>query len=255
MNAKKKPRIVATQSSADLTRESAEYFLRTAAASVARAGQFRVALSGGSTPRPLHRLLAAPPYRDSIPWTQTHIFWADERLVPPDDPDSNFGNARDDLLDMLPMPVDHIHPMCSSRPPEQAAEDYENVLASCFHSNPPAWPVFDLILLGIGTDGHTASIFPGDRTALDTSRWVVAVKGGSPNVDRLTLTLPVLEQARHLAFLVSGSDKAAMVRTILTEIKKTLPPQFLASAGGRVTWYLDRDAAHQLPEELAGKAH
>ena len=255
MNAKIKPRIIATQSAADLARESAEFFHLTAAASVARTGQFRVALSGGSTPRPLHRLLAAPPYRDSIPWTQTHIFWADERLVPTDDPASNFGVARKDLLDHLPIPTDHIHPMCSSRPPGQAADDYENTLASCFHSNPPAWPVFDLILLGIGPDGHTASIFPGDRTALETSRWVVAVKGGAPDVDRLTLTLPVLEQARHIVFLVSGSDKAGMVRIILTEETKTLPPQHLTSAGSRVTWYLDQDAAHLLPRELAGKVH
>ena len=255
MNAKRRPRIIATQSAADLARASAEFFHLTAAESIARTGQFRVALSGGSTPRPLHRLLAAPPYRDSVPWTQTHIFWADERLVPPDDPASNFGVASKDLLDHIPIPTDHIHPMCSSRPPGQAADDYENALASTFLSISKACPVFDLILLGIGPDGHMASILPGDRTALDTSRWVVAVKGGSPNVDRLTLTLPVLDQARHIVFLVSGSDKAGMVRIILTEETKTLPPQHLASAAGRVTWYLDQDAAHLLPRELAGKTY
>ena len=253
MNSKTKPRIIISPGPEDWVREGADFFQRAAAESVARTGRVGVALSGGSTPRPVHRRLAAPPYRTGIPWRQTHIFWVDERLVPDDDPASNFGAARKDLIDHLPIPADHIHPMCSSLDPGPAAEAYQRTLAQSFQTTPPEWPVFDLILLGIGQDGHTASIFPGDATAVDTPRWVAAVKGGVPDVDRLTLTLPVLAAARSIVFLVSGSDKAETLRTIFAGDAGVLPPQRLAPVASRVVWILDREAANRLPGDLFGK--
>lgn len=247
MTANPKDRTIVEASNEQLAIESAELFRRIAVESVARGGRFSVALSGGSSPRPFHRLLADEPYRSAIPWARTHIFWVDERLVPPEDPASNFGTARNDFVARLPIPLSQVHPMCSEKVPHQAADDYQQTLAAHFGSSTESAPVFDLIVLGIGTDGHTASIFPGDRTAIETDRWVVAVTGGSPNVARLTLTLAVLERARCVIFLVAGRQKAAIVRTILTE-DSALPPRLIAPAAGKVTWLLDRDAADLLPD-------
>jgi 6-phosphogluconolactonase len=246
-----KDRIIVAASLEHLTMEGAELFRRIAADSVARSGRFSVALSGGSSPRPFHRLLAGEPYRSGIPWAHTHIFWVDERLVAPEDPASNFGAARNDFLARLPIPRSHVHPMCSKNPPQRAADDYHQTLMSHFGVGMADSPVFDLVVLGIGTDGHTASIFPGDRTAVETDRWVVAVMGGSPNVARLTLTLALLERARCVIFIVSGRQKAAIVRTILID-DTDLPPRQIAAAGGMVTWLLDREAAVLLPANLDG---
>ena len=179
------------------------------------------------------------------------IYWADERLVPPNDPASNYGAAKKDLLDHLPIQKDHIHPMCSSLSPDRAAEEYESLLAQYFALKPKALPLFDLIFLGIGQDGHTASIFPNDRTAIDTGRWVVPVKGGTPDVHRLTLTMPVLLNARHLLFLVTGRSKAEMVRTIFEQDSAGLPPQLLNASRNQVFWFLDQEAASLLAKIIA----
>jgi 6-phosphogluconolactonase len=251
MTANRKDRIIVAANIERLASESADLFRRIAIESVTRSGRFSVALSGGSNPRPFHRLLADEPYRSGIPWAQTHIFWVDERLVPADDPASNFGTARNDFLARLPIQRSHVHPMCSDKPPPRAADDYQRTLGTHFGVDTAGAPVFDLVVLGIGIDGHTASIFPGDRTAVETDRWVVAVTGGSPNVARLTLTLPVLERARYVIFLVSGRQKAATVHTIITG-DTSLPPRQIAPAGGMVTWLLDRDAAYLLPAGLDG---
>lgn len=246
-----KDRIIVAASIEQLAMKGAELFRRIAVDSVARRDRFSVALSGGSSPRPFHRLLAEEPYRSGIPWSHTHIFWVDERLVPPEDPASNFGTARKDFLAHLPIPLSQVHPMSSEKVPHQAADDYQRTLSSHFGTSAAGAPVFDLVVLGIGTDGHTASIFPGDRAAIETDRWVVAVTGGSPNVDRLTLTLAVLERARRVIFIVSGRQKAATVRTILID-DTALPPRLIAPAEGMVTWLLDRDAADLLPDGLDG---
>ena len=251
MLSKSKPRIIIANNEKHLTSICADFFYRTAVESMAQPGRLSVALSGGSTPRPMHRLLAMPPYLDDIPWKQIDFYWADERLVPPNDPASNYGAAKKDLLDHLPIKKDHIHPMCSPHTPVQAAEEYEGLLAEYFTVEPKALPKFDFIFLGIGQDGHTASIFPNDRTAIDTDRWVVPVKGGTPNVHRLTLTIPVLLQARHLLFLVTGSNKAEMVRTIFEQNSAGLPPQQLNASGNQVFWFLDQEAASLLTIDLA----
>lgn len=254
MTATPKDRIIVVPDSRGLALEGARLFECIAMESVERSGRFTVALSGGNTPRPMNRLLGAEPFRSSVPWAHTRIFWVDERLVPPEDPASNFGAAQADFLESLPIPRGHIHPMCSEKPPPQAADDYQRELMNQFNSAASGPPAFDLVVLGIGADGHTASIFPGDGTAVETDRWVAAVKGGSPNVARLTLTQAVLNQARHVLFLVSGRQKAAIVRTILTDAACCLPARQIAAAGGPVVWMLDQEAAHLLPTAGTGSS-
>lgn len=245
-------RIIVTPGIESLSTDGAELFQSTAVASVARTGIFTVAVSGGSSPRPMNRLLAEEPYRSGIPWQHTHLFWADERLVPLTDPASNFGNAEGDFLKQLAIPDGNIHPMSSQKSPAAAADEYERELRRHFSRIASADPVFDLILLGVGEDGHTASIFPGDHSAVETTRWVTAVKGGSPKVERLTLTLMVLNQARCIAYLVSGSKKASVVRSLLTDAAGQLPPQMIAPQRGKIIWLLDEAAAALLPQDLPG---
>jgi 6-phosphogluconolactonase len=243
-------RIIVTDGIERLAMEGADLFQRTAVASVARTGLFTVAVSGGSTPRPMHRLLAEDPYSTGVPWQFTHLFWVDERLVPVTDPDSNFGSAERDFLNQLTIPAANIHPMSSRKPPPAAADDYEHELRRHFSRFSNAEPVFDLIMLGVGTDGHTASIFPGDRSAEETTRWVTAVRGGTPYVERLTLTLPILNRARCLVYLVSGSEKAVVVRSLLTDASAQLPPQRIVPQRGDILWLLDAAAAELLPQDL-----
>jgi 6-phosphogluconolactonase len=252
MTSSENSRVIITSGIERLAAEGAELFRSSACASVARTGFFTVAVSGGSTPRPMHRLLAKEPYRSIIPWKYTHLFWADERLVPITDPASNFGTAAEDFLKQLTIPAGNIHPMRSREPPAGAADDYEHELRRHFSRIANAEPVFDLILLGVGEDGHTASIFPGDCSAVDTTRWVAAVKGGTPNVERLTLTLPVLNQARRIVYLISGSKKAPVVRSLLTDASAELPPQRIAPQDGDIIWLLEDEAAALLPQDLPG---
>ncbi len=244
--------IIVARSPDLLARQGAELFQNAAVAGVARSGSFTAALSGGGTPRPMHRLLAAEPYRSGIPWRCTHLFWVDERLVPAADPASNFGQAEKDSLKRLTLPEGHVHPMISPKAPDAAAEDYEQELRRYFASIGSPAPVFDLILLGVGEDGHTASIFPGDDSAVTTTSWVAAVKGGSPDVDRLTLTLPVINQARRIVFLVSGSKKAPVVRSLLADASSRLPARHIHPPNGKVVWLLDEAAAALLPPDLPG---
>ena len=209
-----------------------------------------VAISGGATPRPMNRLLAQAPYRHEIPWIWTHLYWVDERLLPPTDPNSNYGNAKVDFLDHLDMPTENIHPMKSENNPATAAANYQHALRRFSNPVTTPYPVFDLIFLGIGTDGHTASIFPGDVTALKTDRWVCSVKGGHPNVDRLTLTLPLINQAKCVIILVCGQKKSEVIQTIFTDKHAGLPIQKIAPLNGRLVWLLDQDAAARLPENI-----
>jgi 6-phosphogluconolactonase len=250
MTTSENSRIIITSGIGRLAIEGAELFRSSAVASVARTGFFTVAVSGGSTPRPMHRLLAEETYRSSIPWKYTHLFWVDERLVPVTDPDSNFGSAERDFLNQLTIPAGNIHPMSSRKPPTAAADDYEHELRRHFSRFSNAEPVFDLIVLGVGEDGHTASIFPGDHSAEETTRWVTAVKGGTPYVERLTLTLPILNRARCIVYLISGSKKAVVVRSLLLDASAQLPPQRIAPQRGEIIWLLDTEAAELLPQDL-----
>ena len=231
----------------ELDRDGAELLLRIAKNSVHANNRFAVAISGGSTPRGMNRLLGQEPYHSQVPWFKTHLFWVDERLLPYDHPDSNYGAARDDFLSRVSIPDDHVNPMPVDLPPEQGAEAYGKRLANFFDH--PAVPVFDLILLGLGPDGHTASLFPGSTPdPAGEEPWVLAVSGGNPNVGRLTLTYHVLNSARHVAMLVSGGGKAEMVKRIVTGEPPLLPGHYIQPTSGSMTWLLDRSAAALLPE-------
>lgn len=241
-------KIIIKNHPADLARAGAEIFSRAAKTAAAQKGRFTVALSGGTTPRPMHRLLAKDPYRSEIPWQHTHIFWVDERMVSADHPDSNFGLACKDLLDHVPLPAANISPMPTEIAPDQGALQYERQLRNFFKPSPDRYPVFDLISLGLGGDGHIASLFPGHPAVETDDAWVVSVKGGNPDLARLTLTFPVLNSAAHLFFLVSGKEKAAVVKTLFEEPSAGLPAQNIRPFNQNMTWLLDRAAASLLPE-------
>ncbi len=223
-----------------LSRNAAELFAAGACHAVAERGRFCVALSGGSTPQRCYQLLAAPPLRDLVPWPQVEVFWGDERCVPENDPRSNLRLAREALLDRLPQPPGQIHPMSCAGDPAAAAGAYQALLQSAFD---PGEPCFDLILLGLGTDGHTASLLPGTPAPLETNRLVVTVRAPGAEFSRLTLTVPVLNQARQIIVLVSGREKTTILHQILDGPPGRYPAQLLAPGDGQLLWLVDRAAA------------
>jgi 6-phosphogluconolactonase len=206
-----------------------------------RAGPFSLCLSGGSTPKALYRLLAEPPYRDRFPWPRIHLFWGDERFVPPDDELSNYRMVREALLDHAPIPPGNIHSVRTrGLDPQGAAAEYQQDLQAFYGAErlDPARPLFDVNLLGLGADGHTASLFPGDRALEDRTDWVAAVIGAKAEA-RITLTYPTLESSRAAAFLVAGADKAAILARLI-QGDQSLPAARLQPAGDLLIF---RDAA------------
>jgi 6-phosphogluconolactonase len=233
---------------------AARLFLEVALAAVGERGLVSVVLSGGSTPRTLYRLLAEPPYATAIPWAETHLFWGDERLVPPNEEGSNYGQASADLLSHVPIPATNIHRVRGELDAEAAVEDYTAQLSQFAAANQAdataLWPRFDLVLLGLGSDGHTASLFPGAASDDWESRPVVAATAdydGRP-AQRLTLTPLVINEARNVLFLVTGADKAAAVAATMNGAADTTrwPGQRIRPHHGEVTWLLDSTAAARL---------
>jgi 6-phosphogluconolactonase len=238
-----------------LARKGAEAFSRAAKESVGLRERFAVAISGGSTPRYMHQILAKEPYLSDIPWEKTHVFWVDERCVPGNDPASNFGLARKDFLDQVPIPPNQIHSIAVEVSPEEGAGLYQNELIDFFHLQKGESPVFDLIFLGTGKDGHTASLFPGQKALDEMERLVIPVKGGDPFVSRLTMTFNVLNHAKRILFMVSGKNKADIVKTILEFPEARLPAQRIQCTNGTLTWLLDRESASMLSKELSHKKY
>jgi 6-phosphogluconolactonase len=229
---------------------AAEAAVRTINESVRSNGSFSIALSGGDTPRTLYRLLSTR-FRDQIPWKKVHVFWGDERYVSLADPQSNYRMARETLLDAVPCPAENVHPMPTELPdPEVAAREYEKTLRSYFSTD---WPHFDLVLLGLGEEGHTASLFPGSPALKETQRWVVAVKAPAEPPQRLTLTLPALTGAANIYFLVAGSNKAQALHHVLTGSPdpKNYPASCIRRANGTVILWLDRASAARVVESAA----
>jgi len=204
---------------------------------------FAVCLSGGSTPRRLYECLATPDIASRLPWERTHWFWGDERFVPHDDRDSNYRMARDAFLSRVPVPEANIHAVpTEGLSPDQAASAYETTLKQFYGADTlaPGRPLFDVTLLGIGEDGHTASLFPGQRTLQETSRWAVAVIGAKAEA-RITLTYPVLDSSREVAFLVTGKEKRDVVARAQAG-DRTLPAAVVHPVG-LLHWFTDRAAA------------
>ena len=233
-----------------LARAAAEQFVTLAREAIARRGRFSVALAGGSTPRPTYERLSGEPFASQVDWTRVHIFWGDERCVPPDHPESNYRMARETLLDRLTIPAANVHRIPCEQAPEQAAAAYEATLRAFFAegktpSEEDPIPRFDLILLGLGEDGHTASLFPGTAVLHEEERWVVATYVEKLGAWRVTLTPVVLNAAAHVTFLVAGKHKAQRLREVLMGPYQPdrLPAQIVRPHRGHLTWLLDMEAA------------
>jgi 6-phosphogluconolactonase len=222
---------------AELARAAAERFIAIAEDAIVTRGQFTVALAGGSTPRATYALLASDEFATRLNWQHVHIFWGDERCVPPDHPDSNYRMAREALLDHVPVPTGNIHRVQGELKPERAASIYQDELKAVLGSDGQ----FDLILLGMGTDGHTASLFPGTTALEERKRAAVAVYVEKLQSWRVTLTLPVINAARHVLFLVSGESKAAALAQI--NVGEPLPASLVRPSHGQLTWLVNQDAA------------
>jgi len=243
-----KPEIIICQNLRELNRKAAEQFVALADAANARRGRFAVALSGGSTPKALYALLASAEYRNRLDWSRVHLFWGDERCVPPDHPESNFRMVQESLLSKVEIPRENIHRMAGEKNPQAAAADYENELRRFFNSSHAA-PRFDLINLGLGEDGHTASLFPGSAALSENQRWVTIAYVERLQAHRLTLTLPVINAAAQITFLVSGKSKRAIVKQLLgaDADSSILPAAKVSPADGRLTWLITHDAAEEIP--------
>ena len=211
---------------------------------------FSVALSGGSTPKLLYELLGSSTFAGRVRWPNLQLFQVDERCVPPDDPQSNYRMIRQALLESVSLPVENFHRMAADRPDrEQAAREYAEELASVLHPAPGEWPRLDLIFLGIGPDGHTASLFSGSAALDERTAWVAPNFAAQLDSFRLTLTLPVLNNAAHVIFLVAGADKAETLRQVLEGPEGQFPAQLIQPTHGRLSWFLDESAAHLLKRQ------
>jgi 6-phosphogluconolactonase len=225
-----------------LSQAAASFMVQQANQAVAARGRFSVALSGGGTPRRTYELLAAPPLVDQAPWDRMHVFWGDERCVPLDDPRSNARMAKEAWLDHVPVPSNQIHPLACAQAPAAAAREYEAELRAFFAGGPPR---LDLVLLGLGDNGHTASLFPDTPVLEERERWAAEVYVADQNLYRVTLTAPFINQARVVAFLVAGRRKAAVLREVLHGPRnpRRLPAQLIEPQYGELWWLIDLEAA------------
>lgn len=231
----------------ELAQGVVSYILLAIGQTLSAQDRFSLVLAGGSTPRAAYALLGEPATAGQIDWARVHIFWGDERCVPPDHNESNYRMARDTLLGRLPLPEYNIHRIQGELPPQVAADAYLQELEGFFVGQ-SGLPRFDLVLLGMGEDGHVASLFPGEAALEEVDRWVVAVKHNrppAPLVDRVSVTLPVINAARRVALIVSGSGKAERVRQALSgaDALETLPVQRVKPQQGELIWLLDEGSA------------
>jgi len=236
--------IILCHGAEDLARKAADRWIACARTAIAASGRFAVALSGGSTPKTLYALLATPEFRERIEWDRAHLFWGDERCVPPDHAESNFRMTREALLSKITIAPENVHRMAGEKDPANAAAEYEQELRNFFQTKDAA-PRFDLILLGLGEDGHTASLFPGGAALQENTRWVATSYVERLRAYRLTLTLPVINAAAQVSFLVAGESKSAIVKALLGNGSN--PSQYPAGqvrpATGKLTWFVTQDAA------------
>lgn len=247
------PILVRTEDPDALAVRAARHIVGQSQLAIRDRGSFTLVLTGGSTPKRTYQVLADQSRRKAIDWSKTFVFVGDERFVPFDDPRSNFAVAQSALLGRVPLPSSHLFPIpTDENAPAAAAEAYANQLAQFFsrevHTAPPR---FDLVLLGLGEDGHVASLFPGSPTLEISDRWMAWSPPGMlpPPVDRVTMTYPVLNAARHVLFLVAGEEKAAAVRDVLEggASPRERPAVGVRPADGQVVWLLDKDASRLLP--------
>jgi 6-phosphogluconolactonase len=246
-----KPEIRTHPSLEDLSRAAAEYICEIAETAIKERGIFTFVLSGGTTPRLLYEELAREPYAGRIAWQHTHLFWGDERWVPSDSPDSNYSLALQTLISKVDVPPSNIHRIpATTGSPEDVAAAYETTLREFFQASAAgdpstSFPSFDLVLLGMGADGHTASLLPGDAALEERASWVVAVEGSSasPPVWRITLTFPVFNEAKCVLFLVAGSNKLKVLQEILNNPHTATYPAAQVQPLGKLLWFIDEGLA------------
>ena len=241
--------IVIVEDPATLAETAAAAIVDAAAQAMAARGRFTIALAGGATPRATYQRLAAAPYRDRMPWERAFVFFGDERAVGPDHVDSNYGMAHAALLSAVPIPPAQVFRIeGEAGDTEVAAAEYARTLASVFETRRSELPRLDLVLLGLGVDGHTASLFPGSPVLKEVFRTVAAVHAAAAAVpQRLTMTFPILNAAARVMFLATGAEKAKVVKAALTERATGLPAAMVRPVDGRLLWLLDRAAAKLLP--------
>lgn len=241
-----------------LARAAAGCFLEIASRSIADHGLFSVALSGGTTPQKMYRLLGKETYARRVDWFRVHIFFGDERCVPPDHADSNFRIAHQLLIEHVPIPEHHVHRMRGELEPQRAAVEYERELNTFFTTRSTlglSEPSFDMALMGLGTDGHTASLFPGRDVSRERSKWVVAHYVKEFDAWRITLTPRVINSALNVVFIISGEDKSDPLKKVLEGPRQpeAIPAQSIDPARGELLWLLDAGAASRLEMHGSGK--
>ncbi|GGA66969.1 6-phosphogluconolactonase [Edaphobacter acidisoli] len=236
---------------AEVAQAAARLFASAAIAAVEKRGRARIAISGGTTPKAMFALLADPaqPFARQVPWQKLDLYWVDERCVPPTDPDSNYRMTNEALLSKVSLPQDQVHRMEGELDPAVAAARYESVIRNSFRLEGAETPTFDLILLGMGDDGHTASLFPHTEALSDLTDIVTANHVPQKDTWRITLTWPVINQGREVAFLIEGAAKAQVLHDVFLGQYQpdTYPSQIIRPASGKLTLLLDAAAAAKLP--------
>jgi 6-phosphogluconolactonase len=238
-------KIITCRDAADLSERAAQEFVRLARQAIQSAGRFTVALSGGSTPKALYTRLASADYAEQIHWERAHLFWGDERCVGPDHSESNYRMVRESLLANISIPAENVHRMAGEKDPQVAALEYEAELRGVFELKGGALPRFDLILLGLGDDGHTASLFPGSEALNVTEHLVAVAYVEKLKAHRLTLTFPVLNEGAEIVFLIAGASKAAVVKDLFgrQENATNYPAARIQPRAGKLVWMITADAA------------
>ena len=226
---------------------AAQLFVEQYKKSMARSDRFSVALSGGHTPLRTYELLSQEPFKSRIDWSHVHVFWGDERCVPISDSRSNYGIANKTLLSHVPIPSEQVHPILGTEDPHKSAAEYESVLKEYFGDSSP---FFDLVFLGLGKDGHTASLFPGSPSLNEKVRWVAWQKNFTEDFLRITMTPQLLNLAQMVLFLVTGPEKAEILKVVLNNVEPThlLPAQLIHPIEGEIVWLVD-SSAHSFPEK------
>ncbi len=247
-NSQNAPQVIVCADSTEVARRAAERFVEIAREAINANNRFSVALAGGSTPKKLYELLASDEYREQIEWPKAHIFFGDERCVPPDDAESNCRMANEAMLSRVPIPPQNVHRMIGEGDAVANARLYENKLRTYFEAE--QWPRFDLVLLGMGDDGHTASLFPGSQALQENAAWVTANWVEKFQSFRLTLSAPAINHAAHVLFLITGAGKSARLAEVIKGELDTnrLPSQLVQpqQSGRTLEWLIDKDAAVNL---------
>ena len=241
-----KPNVLVFGTQEQVALAAAARFVDYSIASIREHGSFTVALAGGSTPRRVYELLAEKECKDRVNWPLVHLFFGDERMVPPGSPESNYRMVNDSLVSRVEIPPENVHRIIGETTPAESAERYEAELKSLFRT--VDWPGFDLALLGMGADGHTASLFPGSDALNEEEKWVVATTQPQTRQGRITLSLPVINHAKRVTFIVTGNEKAATLARVLRSEpeKEALPAQRVRPVSGILEWLVDQAAAAKL---------